>query len=153
MWTTALIVALHTIAAIVWVGGAFFAYMALRPSVAPLQPQQRLELWRRTFDRFFPWVWVAVFALPMTGFGLVMSVYGGFANVGMHVHIMNGLGMVMIFLFVILYGGPYRGFTDAVAKKDWPAAAERLQTIRRLVAVNLALGLVVSAIGASGRYW
>jgi uncharacterized membrane protein len=153
MWTTALIVALHTLAAIVWVGGAFFAYVALRPSIAPLEPPQRLALWRRTFDHFFPWVWIAVLALPMTGFALVIGTFGGFANVGSHIHIMNGFGMVMILLFVVLYGGPYKGFTDAIDKEDWPIAAAKLKTIRRIVAVNLTLGLITSAVGASGRFW
>jgi uncharacterized membrane protein len=153
MWTTAFVVALHTIAAVIWIGGAFFAYVALRPSVAPLEPPLRLALWRRTFDRFFPWVWICAFMLPVTGFGLVITAFGGFANVGLHIHIMNGIGIVMIFLFVILYGGPYKGFTDAVDKEDWPTAAARLQTIRRLVAINLTLGLITTAVGASGRFW
>lgn len=153
MWTTAFAIALHTIAAVVWIGGAFFAYVALRPAAGGLEPPQRLALWRRTFDRFFPWVWIAVFALPMTGFGLVMGTFGGFANVGLHVHIMNGIGMAMILIFVILYGGPYKGFTDAVDRQDWAEAARRLNTIRRLVATVLVLGLITIAVGSSGRFW
>lgn len=45
---------LHSLAAAVWVGGMFFAYMALRPAAGALEPPQRLTLWRGTFDRFFP---------------------------------------------------------------------------------------------------
>ena len=33
-----LLIALHILAAVVWVGGIFFAYMVLRPSAGPLEP-------------------------------------------------------------------------------------------------------------------
>ncbi len=50
-----LLIALHLLAAVVWVGGMFFAYMALRPVAATLfEPPQRLPLWTQTFTRFFP---------------------------------------------------------------------------------------------------
>src|SRR5690606_5692971 len=58
---------LHLLAAVVWVGGMFFAYMALRPAAATvLPPPQRLPLWTQTFRRFFPWVWITVVLLPVT---------------------------------------------------------------------------------------
>ena len=52
---------LHALAAVVWVGGMFFAHMALRPVAASLlEPPQRLALWVGVFSRFFPWVFVAI---------------------------------------------------------------------------------------------
>lgn len=48
---------IHLLAAIVWVGGMFFAYMVLRPAaVEVLEPPARLRLWNVVFRRFFPWV-------------------------------------------------------------------------------------------------
>ena len=49
-------VSLHILAAIVWIGGMFFAVLVLRPAAGPLEPPDRLALWRRVFARFFPWV-------------------------------------------------------------------------------------------------
>ena len=51
-----LAVALHALAAVIWVGGMFFAYVVLRPSVAELAVPERLLLWRRVLGRFFTWV-------------------------------------------------------------------------------------------------
>ena len=51
-------ITLHLLAAVVWVGGMFFAYVALRPVAASLLPPPlRLPLWSQTVARFFPWVW------------------------------------------------------------------------------------------------
>jgi uncharacterized membrane protein len=47
----------------------------------------------------------------------------------------------------------YLGFRKAVAAEDWTAAGGCLNTIRRIVAINLVIGLVTTAIGASGRLW
>lgn len=56
-----LLVMLHLFGVVIWVGGMFFAYMALRPAAsALLDPPQRLLLWSATLQRFFGWVWVSV---------------------------------------------------------------------------------------------
>ena len=41
----------------------------------------------------------------------------------------------------------------AVTGKDFPEAAQRLAQIRRIVAINLVLGLATIIVGASGRFW
>lgn len=148
-----LLIPLHLLAAVVWVGGMFFAYMALRPAAATvLQPPQRLPLWTRTFQRFFPWVWAAVVFLPATGYAMVFSVFGGMGRVGLHVHLMQGLGWLMILLFMHLYFAPFQRMKRAVAAEDWPAGGAQLARIRRIVGTNLVLGLVVAAIASAGRY-
>jgi len=146
-------IAVHGLSAAIWVGGMFFAYICLRPSLGPLEPPQRLQLWVQVLKRFFAWVWIFAAALPLTGNYLIVSVYGGFANVGLNIHIMNGLGWIMIVLFAVLYFVPYRRFRAAVGSQSWPDAAKNLNTIRQIVAINLALGLIVIAIATSGRYW
>ena len=37
----AVLLALHVLAAVIWVGGMFFAYMVLRPSAGPLESASR----------------------------------------------------------------------------------------------------------------
>ena len=153
MLTTAAANALHALAAIVWVGGMFFAHMVLRPSLSEIQPPERLGLMDRVLSRFFLWVWVAVFALPATGYWRVMMEYGGFAGVGIHVHLMHGLGIAMIALFFYLYGGPYSRFHKAVADAEWETAGRNLASVRRIVGINLILGLITAVLGAAGAYW
>ena len=143
----------HAIFAVVWVGGMVFAYMVLRPSVDELDAPVKLSLLAAVFRRFFVWVWHAVVLLPLTGYGVLFQAYGGFAGSGMHIHLMQATGWVMIFIFLGLFFGPYKRFKAAVAAEDWAAAGRHLPTVRRLIAVNMLIGLATVAIGASGRFW
>jgi uncharacterized membrane protein len=145
--------AIHILAAAIWVGGMFFAYMVLRPSAGPLEPALRLSLWQRVFAKFFPWVWASILALVASGYGMVFLFLGGFRGVGIHVHIMQGTGIIMILVFLHLFFAPWRRFQNAIAAGDLPAAGRNLETIRLLVATNLVIGLITVVAGASGRYW
>ena len=140
---------LHTISAVIWVGGMFFAYVVLRPATGPLDPAARLALWHRVFSGFFPWVFAAAVVLLISGFVLFL---GGYAA-GPHVHAMMAIGIVMILIFLHLYFAPWKRFRAALATGDNPAAATQLNQIRILVLINLILGLINVAIGGSGRYW
>lgn len=149
----ALLIALHILAAVVWVGGMFFAYMVLRPAAGPLDPGTRLPLWHRVLGRFFLWVWASIALLLASGFGMIFGYLGGFAAAGVHVHVMVGIGTIMMLLFVYLYFGPWRHFAAAVAGGLLSEAAAQLNRTRMIVAVNLALGLATVVVGASGRFW
>ncbi len=151
---TALLVALHILAAVIWVGGMFFAYVVLRPSVGGIEPAaERPRLWRRVFARFFPWVSAAVLVLIASGYALVFGQFGGMAGIGLHVHLMQGIGWIMFLLYGHLYFASWGRFRRAVDAGDLQAAGPALASIRRIVAINLVLGLIVVVIGASGRYW
>ena len=146
-------VIVHVLAAVVWVGGMFFALMALRPAAGPLDPGPRLELWGRVLGRFFAWVFAAIALLLASGYAMVFAVFGGFAGLGLYVQWMQGIGIVMMLLFFHLYFAPWRRFRAALARQDRAAAARQLNQIRWIVTANLILGLVTVAIGSSGRYW
>lgn len=153
MTLSALAIGLHALSAILWVGGMFFAYQILRPVAArQFDPPQRLQLWSQVFSRFFPWVWLSVILLPTTGYWMVFKLFGGMAAVGLHVHIMQGLGWLMILLFLHLYFAPFRRLREAVVTEQWPEAGRQLNQIRLIVGINLGLGLIVSAVAVGGRY-
>lgn len=146
-------VTLHLLAVVVWVGGMFFAYMALRPAAASvLEPPQRMPLWVGTFARFFPWVWAAVILLPATGYWMIFTVFGGFQSLALYIHIMQGLGFVMIAIFLHVFFAPYARLRRAVAAGDFAAAGKALGQIRRLIGINLLIGLTLIVITSSGRY-
>jgi uncharacterized membrane protein len=144
---------LHSLAAVIWVGGMFFAHMALRPAASALEPPVRLTLMRSALGRFFSWVLAAIAALLVSGYGMIFLYFGGFAGVGLYVHLMNGIGLVMMVLFFHLYFAPWRRLQKAVDASDWPEGARNLGQIRRIVGINLVLGLITVAIGSSGRHW
>jgi uncharacterized membrane protein len=150
---TVLAISLHILAAVVWVGGMFLIYVCLRPALGTLEGPQRLRLMRATFQRFFPSVLVAVVLLLASGYWMVFMIFGGMARIGLHVHLMQGIGWIMIALFFWLFHGPWLAFKRAVDAQDWASAGAKLDRIRQIVAVNLPLGFIVIVIGASGRYW
>lgn len=146
-------ISLHLLAVVVWVGGMFFAYMALRPVAATLlEPPLRLPLWSQTFARFFPWVWTAVILLPVTGYWMILYVFGGFSDLALYIHIMQAIGMVMILIFLHVYFAPYQRLRKAVLAGNFSAAGKQLATIRKLIGLNLILGLAVIVVASSGRY-
>ena len=145
---------LHVLAAIVWVGGMFFAHMVLRPQAARLlEPPQRLPLWTGVFGRFFPWVWACIVILLGTGLWMTLGPFGGMGSVALYIHLMLGLGILMAVIFAYLFFGPYAALRHAVAAQDWPAGAAHLARIRLAVTANLVLGLATSAIAAGGSYF
>ena len=146
-------ITLHQLAATLWVGGMFFAWLALRPvAAALLEPPLRLRLWRDTFARFFPWVWAAVVILPLTGYATIFMVYGGMGNVGIHIHLTSALGLLMIAIFLYVWLLPYRGLCRAVDADDAPTGARHLARIRQAIGVNLLLGLLTLAVASGGRF-
>jgi uncharacterized membrane protein len=149
--TVALI--LHALSAVVWVGGMFFAHQVLRPAATSLDPAPRLLLWSRVLGRFFAWVIAVIVLLLASGYVLVFTVFGGFSQVGVHVHLMQGIGILMMLLFFHLYFAPWSRFRAAVTRQDWAEGGRQLGQIRTIVTINLVLGLIVVAIGSSGRYW
>jgi uncharacterized membrane protein len=147
---------LHLLAAVIWVGGMFFAYVALRPTAAAvLEPPHRLPLWSGTFQRFFPWVWASVILIPATGYWMILSpsAFDGFDNVRAYVHIMQGIGIAMIAIFLHVFFAPYQRLNRAVAASDWPEAGKQLNQIRQLIFINLNLGLITVVIATGGAYW
>ena len=143
---------LHILSAVVWVGGMFFALLVLRPASGLLDPGPRLALWSDVLGRFFAWVIAAIALLLVSGYGMIFGVYAGFRGIGLHIHVMQGTGIVMMLLFFHLYFAPWRRFRAALAEGDRPAAARQLDQIRWIVTINLILGLVTVAVGSSGRY-
>lgn len=148
-----LAIVVHVVAAVVWVGGMFFAFMVLRPAAGNLlEPPQRLPLWAKVFSTFFPWVWLAIFLLLSSGYWMIFNVFGGMATSPLYVHVMTGLGIVMMLIFAHVFFAPYRRLTQAVVTEDWAKGAAALGQIRILVAINLILGMLVLVIASAGRY-
>ena len=147
-------ITLHILSAMVWVGGMFFAWMALRPVAASLlEPPLRLPLWSQTFARFFPWVWAAVILLPATGYWMILWVFDGFENVKLYVYIMQVTGIAMILIYLYVFFIPYRRMNQAIAARDFTAAGKQLAVIRKLIGANLVLGLITITVASGGAYW
>lgn len=141
---------LHVLAAVIWVGGMFFAWMVLRPAaVSELQAPERLKLWTEVFRRFFRWVWVTVLVLPISGIGMWHMRFDGLEGAPRYVHIMAGLFLVMLALFLRIQMLQLPELKRAIAAQNWPEGGAALGKIRRLVGINLLLGLLVVALASA----
>lgn len=147
-------VLLHVLSAVVWVGGMFFAYQCLRPVAATLlEPPQRLSLWVKTFEKFFPYVWFAVIALPLTGYWIMFTIWGTFRLTPLYIHWMQALGIVMILIYMHVYFAPFQRLKRAVNTQNWQEGGKQLGQIRRMIGINLALGLLVIVTASGGRFF
>lgn len=134
----------HLLGAVVWVGGMFFALMVLRPALAVLEPPARMALLVAVLRRFFGFVWVAMPLMLLTGFWMVFAAFGGFADVPWNVDVMMLLGLIMAGVFVWLVVGPWRKFRAA-------PSSQALAPVRQLVHANLGLGLITVVVAALGQ--
>ena len=142
---------IHLLSIVVWVGGMFFAYVVLRPSAAEvLQPPERLRLWDKVFSKFFNWVWFAIFLVLVSGFYMIY-LFGGFANLSLFINLMLLMGLVMTMIYAYVFFKCYVPFNRHVVKQEWPAAGAVLGTIRKLVGLNLTIGLLTIAVAMIGR--
>jgi uncharacterized membrane protein len=139
------IYAAHVLGAVVWVGGMFFAYVVLRPSLAVLEPIQRIALHTQIFRRFFLVVWHAMPVILATGFLMLFGFYQGFGdpNVAWNIHVMFLFGLIMSAVFLWIVFGPYARFRRTT---DRTTAAASIERIRKLIAVNLVLGVVTVVV-------
>lgn len=147
MTAFAAVYALHLLAALIWVGGMFFAWMILRPAaVSVLEAPARLTLWAEVFRRFFQWVWLAVLVLPVSGMGMLHLRFAGFETAPRYVHIMIGLYIAMLALFLRIQFLQLPELRRAITAQDWPSGGTALGRMRKLVGINLLIGLALVAI-------
>ena len=94
-----------------------------------------------------------IVVLLITGYTMVFLVFGGFKSLPLYVNLMQGLGIVMMLLYLHLTFAPWKRLKAGLDRGDVPAAGGQLGQIRKIVAINLALGVLVILIAVSGRYW
>jgi uncharacterized membrane protein len=124
--------------AVLWVGGMFFAYVVLRPSMAAIEAPQRMLLHTRVFKTFFLVIWHVMPLILITGFAM-LGFIGGMENAPWQIHTMLGTGLLMAAVFLAIFFGPYRQFRRTI---DRTRMASSLNSIRKLIGVNLVLGLL-----------
>ena len=149
---SAIAITLHVLAAVIWVGGIFFGFLAVRPALGDLETKIRARIWVGIFRRFFPWVWGSIVTLLASGFYLARDSFDGIAHAPLFVHVMMALGILMMLLFGHLYFAPYKRLKQAVAAGDDALAAKSMGQIRITMAVNLILGIVVVLVAMLGSF-
>jgi uncharacterized membrane protein len=143
------LLAVHILCAVIWVGGMFFAYLVLRPSLSVLDAPQRLLLHTQIFRRFFLIIWHVMPLILLTGFAVLFGVIGGPATAQWNVQVMMGLGLIMSAVFVVIVFGPYARFRHTT---DRARMVANIDAIRKLIGLNLLLGLVTVFVAALTQF-
>ena len=142
---------IHLLCAAFWVGGMATMHFAVRPSaVATLEPPLRLRMMAATLRRFFVGVDASVTLLFVTGVAMILSA-GGFRGLHWRIEAMMSIAIVMAAIYVYIRASVFRAMRRAVDESAWPVAAARLNTVRKLVMVNLVLGVIVFGVATVGR--
>ena len=145
--------ALHTLAAIVWLGGLFSLCVVFAPSTRRLDIETAMSLWSRMLSRFSGWGWFSMLLILASGIGMVFLQFGGFSGVP-SLHRGNmAIGIPAIFLYGYLYFGPWQQCRRAMSRHDLKAAQKGIAHVRVVMAIILTLGLVASVVSAAGRYF
>lgn len=144
---------IHVLSIVIWIGGMFFAHVCLRPAVAKIDAAPvRLTLMHDVLGRFFNIVGIVALLSLLSGGWMMGRVAkqtvqsGGQFAMPLSWTIMAGLGIVMILIFGHLRFALYKRLSRAVAAKDWPAGGAALATIRRMVSINLVIGVLIVAV-------
>lgn len=143
---------LHLLAAIVLVGGLFYASVVFWPLARGLDIETASSLWQQMLSRFFAWGWLSLLLILATGIAMVFLKFGGFSGVPM-IHRGNmALGIPAIVLFGYVFFGPWQQYRRSVLRRDWTAARKEITRIRVQIGIVLVLGLLASVVSAVGRY-
>jgi uncharacterized membrane protein len=147
----AVLKAVHVLAVVLWVGGMAFAHFFLRPSLAVLEPAQRVKLMHAVLGRFFAAVLWAAGLVLASGLWIIGRVAkqavqsGGSFSMPLDWSVMSVVGVLMIAIFGHIRFVLYKRLDRAVQAGDVPAGGAALASIRQWVGVNLALGLALVA--------
>ena len=151
MTLLAVLKAVHVLAVVLWVGGMAFAHFFLRPSLAVLEPAQRVKLMHAVLGRFFAAVLWAAGLVLASGLWIIGRVAkqavqsGGSFAMPLDWSVMSVVGVLMIAIFGHIRFVLFKRLDRAVQAGDMAAGGTALASIRQWVGVNLALGLALVA--------
>lgn len=151
---SAIALAVHVVAASLWVGGIFFSYVILQPAVSQaLDPPARVKLWAATFEQYYRWALYAAVLLLISGYFLAYSLYGDYLAGGWRIWLMQALGILLMLNTLHARFAPFRRLQKTVINKDWARGAVYLTQLRKQLLGNLVLGLAIVIIASGGRYF
>jgi uncharacterized membrane protein len=108
-----------------------------------LEPIQRIALHTQIFRRFFLIVWHVMPLILLSGFAALFGLFGGPATAPWNISVMMLLGLIMSAIFLLIVFGPYARFRRTTDRTTIVASIDR---IRKLIAVNLVLGIVTVVV-------
>jgi len=145
----AIIIFLHIISAVIWIGGMIAMRYAAHPSFMEIEsPAKRLERISDALKRLFNIVLVFIFILAGTGAVLTIGYQLKYTEYHIYTHIKEGIWSVMAINYFIMMQRRKKA-DKAILEGNFVFAKNQLELIGKfMVPLNIALGIVAIAIGA-----
>lgn len=141
--------ALHQLGIVILIGGMFFLLLVLRPASRDMGTgEERLLVYSHFFKHLFRWLWFALLLLWVSGVGKIFL--SGYHHLPLQVRVMAGAGALMTLFTLLAHFAFYYQMDEAMAAEHLPRAAKRGSRVRKIMAVNLLIGLVVVVLGVFG---
>jgi uncharacterized membrane protein len=147
-----LIIFLHVLSAIIWVGGMITIKFAVHNSIADIEKQEiKLNIVLKYLKNFFMIVTPAIALLIVTA--VFMTIGFNFKGTPLNpiVHAKEALWLIMtaLFIFISLKRGKAQMYFDA---KDYKSAKETLALLSTfLIPANIILGIITLYLGITLR--
>ncbi|GBQ24559.1 hypothetical protein AA0472_1459 [Acetobacter estunensis NRIC 0472] len=142
LWS--LVLTLHIAGMAVWVGGATYAALILRPALTLLDNAQRSAVHLLTLKRFLRVVWHLMPTVLITGWLMIVH-EGGFAVMPWTVNAMQVFGLIMAGLFLRVFYGPYQTARRAMRPK--PATFDSIRSLMLGIVGCGMLAILCAAMG------
>ncbi|MCD6172733.1 MAG: hypothetical protein J7J96_02955 [Sulfurimonas sp.] len=145
----AIIIFLHIISAVIWIGGMIAMRYAAHPSFMEIEsPAKRLERISDALKRLFNIVLVFIFILAGTGAVLTIGYQLKYTEYHIYTHIKEGIWSVMAINYFTMMHRRKKA-DKAILEGNFVLAKNQLELIGKfMVPLNIALGIVAIAIGA-----
>ncbi len=134
---------LHYLATIVWIGGMAFNLLVLRPSMTVIDQNQRPILGTTVLKRFIIFAWLSIMVLVLTGISIAPSRIA-FENIFSTAYGIVLLGKHFATLIMVLIVS----WVSFILSAKLAPFAPKPDTILTLVKTNLSLGILVLLLTA-----
>ncbi len=134
---------LHYLATMMWIGGMAFNLLVLRPSMAVVDQNQRPILGTKVLKRFIVFAWLSIIVLILTGVSIASSRMA-FENIFSTTYGIVLLSKHFVTLIMVLIVA----WISFVLSAKLSPFAPKPETILLLVKTNLSLGILVLLLTA-----
>lgn len=122
---------IHIIAVLIWIGGMLYTLFILRPSLSVIEEKKGIFM-KSIMDKFFPLVWISIATLILT------EGYKAHYFISSPLFILKLiLYVVMVINFSYIYFGLYKKLSSAKNKQ------EIMTKITTLIKVNFTFGIII----------
>lgn len=136
--TNIIILWLHYLATVVWIGGMAFNIMVLRPSMTVIEQNERPVLGNKVLKRFIVFAWISIMVLILTGISITFS-HMAFEDILITSYGIVLLGKHIAALIMVLIVA----WVSFILSARLAHFAPKPDTILMLVKTNLSLGVLV----------